>query len=39
MGAQIVVFGAPLVIAGDAFKAASDDFEGTLRKIAAKIKG
>ena len=39
MGAQIVVFGAPLVIASDAFRAATDDFEGLLREIVQKVKG
>jgi 3-hexulose-6-phosphate synthase len=39
MGAEIVVFGAPLVIASDAFTAATDDFEGLLREIVQKVKG
>lgn len=39
MGAEIVVFGAPLVIAGDAFKAASDDFAGLMQEIVAQVKG
>ena len=39
MGAEIVVFGAPLVIASDAFTAATDDFEGLLREIVTKVKG
>lgn len=39
MGADIVVFGAPLVISGTEFKAASDDFEGLLREIVTKVKG
>ena len=39
MGAEIVVFGAPLVIASDAFTAATDDFEGLLREIVSKVKG
>jgi 3-hexulose-6-phosphate synthase/6-phospho-3-hexuloisomerase len=39
MGAEIVVFGAPLVISGSEFKAASDDFEDVLRSIVGQIKG
>jgi 3-hexulose-6-phosphate synthase/6-phospho-3-hexuloisomerase len=39
MGAEIVVFGAPLVISGSEFKAASDDFEGILREIVRRVKG
>lgn len=39
MGAQIVVFGAPLVISGDAFRAASNDFEDILREIVRQVKG
>ena len=39
MGAQIVVFGAPLVISGSEFKAASDDFESILREIVQRVKG
>ncbi len=39
MGAQIVVFGAPLVIAPDAFVAASEDYEAQLREIVRRIKG
>jgi 3-hexulose-6-phosphate synthase/6-phospho-3-hexuloisomerase len=39
MGARIVVFGAPLVISGSEFKAASDDFEGVLREIVTQIRG
>ena len=38
MGADSVVFGAPLVISGSEFK-AGNDFEATLREIVAKIKG
>ena len=38
MGAEIVVFGAPLVIASDSFTAATDDFEGLLREIVSKVK-
>ena len=37
LGAQIVVFGAPLVIQGDRFKAAGDDFEDQLRAIMAEL--
>ena len=39
MGAEIVVFGAPLVIASDAFKASSDDFGGLIQEIVARVKG
>ena len=39
MGAEIVVFGAPLVISGTEFKAASDDFESVLREIVRRVKG
>lgn len=39
MGAGIVVFGAPLVIASDAFRAASDDFAGLMQEIVAQVKG
>ncbi len=39
MGAQIVVFGAPLVVASDAFKAREGDFEGLLREIVTRVKG
>lgn len=39
MGAQIVVFGAPLVISGSAFEAASPDFEPLLRDIVDQVKG
>ena len=39
MGAEIVVFGAPLVIAGDAFRAASDDFGGLMKEIVDTIRG
>jgi 3-hexulose-6-phosphate synthase len=38
MGAKIVVFGAPLVISGSEFRAASDDFEGILREIVHRVK-
>ncbi len=39
MGADIVVFGAPLVIASDAFKASSDHFGALLQEIVARVKG
>jgi len=39
MGAQIVVFGAPLVISGTEFKAADPNFEAQLREIVARVKG
>ncbi len=39
MGAQIVVFGAPLVISNDEFKAASPDFESLLRDCVRRVKG
>ena len=39
MGAQMVVFGAPLVISNDAFTAAGDDFESVLREIVKQVKG
>ena len=38
LGAQIVVFGAPLVIAGDAFKAAADDFAGLMQEIVQQVR-
>jgi 3-hexulose-6-phosphate synthase len=38
MGAQIVVFGAPLVISGTEFKAADANFETILRDIVARVK-
>jgi len=38
MGAQIVVFGAPLVISGKEFKAADPDFEPIIRDIVQKVK-
>lgn len=38
MGADSVVFGAPLVISGTEFKADAD-FESTLAQIVAKVKG
>ena len=39
LGAEIVVFGAPLVISNDAFTAAGSDFESVLREIVKRIKG
>lgn len=39
MGAEIVVFGAPLVIAGDAFRASADNFGGLMQEIVARVKG
>jgi 3-hexulose-6-phosphate synthase/6-phospho-3-hexuloisomerase len=39
MGAEIVVFGAPLVISGTAFKAADPNYEAQLRQIVAQVKG
>lgn len=38
MGAEIVVFGAPLVISNEAFEVAEDDFEGLLREIVSQVK-
>lgn len=38
MGAQIVVFGAPLVISGAEFKAADPDFEPIIRDIVQRVK-
>lgn len=38
MGAQIVVFGAPLVISGKEFKAADPNFEPIIRDIVQKVK-
>ncbi len=38
MGAEIVVFGAPLVISGTEFKAATGDFESLLREIVQRVK-
>jgi hypothetical protein len=38
MGAQIVVFGAPLVISGTEFKPADPDFESILRTIVERVK-
>ncbi len=39
MGAEIVVFGAPLVISGTEFKAADPDFEPLIRDIVQRVKG
>ncbi len=39
LGAEIVVFGAPLVVSKNAFKAAEGDFEGLLREIVGRVKG
>jgi 3-hexulose-6-phosphate synthase len=38
MGAQIVVFGAPLVVMSDAFKASPGDFEALLGEIVRSVK-
>jgi 3-hexulose-6-phosphate synthase/6-phospho-3-hexuloisomerase len=39
MGAEIVVFGAPLVISGTEFKAADPNYEAQLRDIVQRVKG
>ncbi len=39
MGAEIVVFGAPLVISNEEFAVAGDDFESVLRAIVQQVKG
>lgn len=39
MGAEIVVFGAPLVIASDAFRANSGNFGDLMQEIVARVKG
>lgn len=39
LGAEIVVFGAPLVISGTEFKAADPDFEPIIRDIVQRVKG
>jgi 3-hexulose-6-phosphate synthase/6-phospho-3-hexuloisomerase len=39
VGAEIVVFGAPLVISGSEFKAASENFEDVLAAIVRRIQG
>ena len=38
MGAEIVVFGAPLVISGTEFKPADPNFEGIIRNIVERVK-
>ncbi len=38
LGAEIVVFGAPLVISGTEFKAADPDFERQLRDIVQQVR-
>ncbi|MGE5140697.1 MAG: orotidine 5'-phosphate decarboxylase / HUMPS family protein [Rudaea sp.] len=38
MGAQIVVFGAPLVISGTEFKPADPNLEGILRDLVKRVK-
>ena len=38
MGAEIVVFGAPLVISGTEFKPADPDFEPIIRNIVERVK-
>ncbi len=38
MGAQIVVFGAPLVISGQEFKAADPNFDRQLREIVGTVR-
>jgi 3-hexulose-6-phosphate synthase/6-phospho-3-hexuloisomerase len=38
MGAQIVVFGAPLVISGKEFKAADPNFEAQLKDIVRQVR-
>ena len=38
LGAQIVVFGAPLVISGTEFKAADPNFEVQLREIVQRVR-
>ena len=38
LGAEIVVFGAPLVISGEAFKAADENFEPLLRDIVQRVR-
>ena len=39
MGAEIVVFGAPLVISGQEFKAADPNFDRQLRDIVKAVRG
>jgi 3-hexulose-6-phosphate synthase len=38
LGAQIVVFGAPLVVASDRFKSVPGDFEALLHEIVAAVR-
>ena len=38
MGAEIVVFGAPLVISGTEFRAADPDFEKQLAEIVQQVR-
>ncbi len=38
LGAEIVVFGAPLVISGTEFKPADPNFEGIIRNIVERVK-
>jgi 3-hexulose-6-phosphate synthase/6-phospho-3-hexuloisomerase len=38
MGAEIVVFGAPLVISGTEFKPADPHLEGILRDLVTRVK-
>jgi 3-hexulose-6-phosphate synthase len=38
MGAEIVVFGAPVVISGTEFKAADPDFETIIRDLVRRVK-
>ncbi len=39
LGAEIVVFGAPLVISGQEFKAADPNFDRQLREIVTEVRG
>ncbi len=39
LGAEIVVFGAPLVISGQEFKAVDPNFDRQLREIVAEVRG
>ena len=38
MGAEIVVFGAPVVISGTEFKAADPNFEPIIRDLVRRVK-
>ena len=38
LGAEIVVFGAPVVISGTEFKAADPDFEPVIRDLVRRVK-